>query len=683
MYQKEYTGNRELSWLQFNERCLEEAEDVTVPALERMNFVSIFASNLDEFYMVRVGSLLDQIRVGADKRDPLSGLTPKQQLKHICRRTAALYPKKDRIYDAVRMELKRKGIVLEQMDEWTEFHRTKARKYLSHTLREKLKVRFINGYQDFPILENGRMYYMAKLDSDASDYFVLVEADPSLQPLYSVGEREAEEKTVNFSYLFLSDIIMSYMDELVLPFRLLEKTRIRIIRNAEIKEKDDTTPLSEDFRQQMQVLLQDRVRQPVVRLEMMDEATQIRQFLLSELKLREKQCFLSHSPLQFDFMNQLEREIPEAERRLLQYREYEPRKLDLLPEERILDAVHSGDILSFYPYDSMDTFLRFLKEASEDPHVVEIRMTIYRMSRDTRIAQYLAQAAERGKKVRVLIELRARFDEQNNIQWSKMLEIAGCKVYYGSEALDDYKVHCKICQVVMNEMGRKTYITQVGTGNYNEKTAKLYTDFSLITYNQKLGKEISRFFKNICKERYFEDYKYILAAPQSLKAELLHQIDVERNRGSKGRIFIKVNSITDPDIIERLSKASNAGVQIRMIVRGICCIVPGIPGRTENVEIVNLVGRYLEHSRVYVFGSGREERMYIASADLMVRNTERRVELAVPILSQKLRKQIKRILLLNFKDNVKGRYIDANGCYRKKRSSGTPIDSQKMLMERR
>ncbi len=678
LYQKGYTGNRELSWLQFNERCLDEAADSSVPILERLNFVSIFASNLDEFYMVRVGSLLDQIEIGSDKKDSLSGLTPRMQLKYICRKTAALYRKKDCIYDAVRQSLATHGILLKEISEWSKEERGNAREYFMRSVRSKLKIHFINDKHDFPELQNEHLYYIAKLESDASNYYVLVESSELLSPLFRTDSKGSPD-----TYLFLFDIIMAFMEDLVLPFRLHEKARIRIMRNAEIKEKEDTVSLPENFRNQMQILLEERVRQPVVRLEMMEKAPQIREFLSGELNLDDMQCFYSRSPLCYEFMDSLKEDIPDAQRQAMQYPKYEPCDWKHHSEERIMEAVRRQDVFSCYPYDSMNPLIELLQEAAINPHVEEIRMTIYRMSHHTKIAQYLAKAAERGKKVRVLIELRARFDEQNNIEWSKMLEMAGCKIYYGSEALDDYKVHCKVCQVVMNEMGRKTYITQVGTGNYNEKTAKLYTDFSIITYNQKLGKDVSHFFKNICKERYFEDYNYILAAPQSLKQSLLHRIDVETNKGAKGRIFIKVNSVTDPDIIEKLSKASNAGVQIRMIVRGICCIVPGIPGRTENIEIVNVVGRFLEHSRVYVFGAGRDERMYISSADLMVRNTERRVELAFPIISSEIRSKIKKILLLTFKDNVKGRYIDANGRYRKKAKSDQRIDSQQILMERR
>ncbi len=687
LYLKGYTGNRELSWLQFDDRCLEEARDPSVPLLERMGFVEIFASNLDEFFMVRVGSLLDLVQLGVDRPDPLSGMSPETQLQRIYRRCKTLYGKKDEIYNEVVKDFEKKGIRLKTKDQWSNAEYKAAQDFFMERIRGQLKVSFYTGKDDFPFLENQHIYFLATLESANKDYYAVIEIPDTLPSLWRVPVKKSKngsKKEKSDSYLFVQDMVACFLSNLMTPFRMKSGACFRITRNAEIPMKDEDARVAGDFRVQMQQLIQGRDRQPVVRLEIQGapkSAKSIRKRLLREYHLEEAQCFYSSTPIDFRFFDELKEMLPEEVRRELKYPPYRERDLKLRPGERIMDLVRKQDILSCYPYDSMNAFLKLLEEASMDPNVSEIRMTVYRLSGDSKIAEYLARAAENGKKVRVLFELRARFDEQNNIDWSKKLEMAGCKIYYGSETLDDYKVHCKICQIVFSEIGERRYITQVGTGNYNEKTARQYTDFSLITYDQVLGKEIYRFFKHVYKNSFLKEYDHILAAPQSLKPELLHQMDREIAKGEKGRIFIKVNSVTDPDLIRKLSEASNAGVQIRMIVRGICCIIPGIPGRTENIEVVNVVGRYLEHSRVYIFGSGKSERIYISSADWMKRNTENRVELAFPIESPKVARRIKRIMQLNFNDNVKGRYMDSRGKYCRKKTRKPRIDSQQLLME--
>ena len=687
LYLKGYTGNRELSWLQFDERCLEEARDPSVPLLERIGFVEIFASNLDEFFMVRVGSLLDLVQLGADRPDPLSGMSPETQLQRIYRRCKTLYGKKDEIYNEVVKDLEKKGIRLKTKDQWSNAEYKAARDFFVERIRGQLKVSFYTGKDDFPFLENQHIYFLATLESANKDYYAVIEIPDTVPALWRVPVKKSKngsKKVKSDCYLFVQDMVACFLSNLMTPFRMKSGACFRITRNAEIQIKDEDARVAGDFRVQMQQLIQGRDRQPVVRLEIQGtpkSAKSIRKRLLYEYHLEEAQCFYSSTPIDFRFFDELKEMLSEDVRRELKYPPYRERDLKVRPGERIMDLVRKQDVLSCYPYDSMNPFLKLLEEASMDLHVSEIRMTVYRLSGDSKIAEHLARAAENGKKVRVLFELRARFDEQNNIDWSKKLEMAGCKIYYGSETLDDYKVHCKICQIVLNEMGERRYITQVGTGNYNEKTAKQYTDFSLITYDQVLGKEIYRFFKHVYKNNFLKEYDHILAAPQSLKPELLHQMDREIAKGEKGRIFIKVNSVTDPELIRKLSEASNAGVQIRMIVRGICCIIPGIPGRTENIEVVNVVGRYLEHSRVYIFGTGKSERIYISSADWMKRNTENRVELAFPIESPRVARQIKRIMQLNFNDNVKGRYMDSRGKYCRKKTRKPRIDSQQLLMD--
>lgn len=676
LYEKGYTQNRELSWLRFNERCLEEGADSTVPVLERMNFIRIFSSNLDEFFMVRVGSLHDLNQVAPESRDPLSGITPKKQIRKICKETGFLYYKRDQIYDLVCRDMKATGVWIKECSALGTEEKEICGKFFRDELRKKVSIRFFAGWQNLPMLEDQQLYFLGELDSDKEDYFALVSIPADFPELLTVKEDANRRVEVR-----VSELLLAHFDQLMLPFVVKEKTVLRITRNAEIQDSD-REDLPENFRIKMQRLLRKREHREEVRLEVQASCSQeLRNQLVEAIGIPKAQCFISRSPLEFSFLDELEGKVSGEFLRKNSYPVYTPRSYPTFFGERVVDYVQKQDIFSSYPYDSMMPLLRLLREAGEDPRVQEIRMTIYRLSNPSTIAEYLSRAAENEKRVRVLIELRARFDEQHNIDWSKRLEQAGCEVHYGSQDLDDYKVHCKVCQIVLNEMGEKRYITQVGTGNYNEKTARQYTDFSLITYNQKLGKDVSRFFKNICKENYFKDYKYILAAPQTFKPEIIRQIDQEKARGKKGRIFVKVNSITDPDVIRHLSDASKEGVQIRMIVRGICGILPGIPKRTENIEIVNVVGRYLEHSRVYIFGQGKHERMYISSADLMTRNTEKRVELAFPVVDSKIRKRIKNILLLNFMDNVKGRRLCSDGGYRKKSREDGNLDSQKMLME--
>lgn len=676
LYQKGYTQNRELSWLRFNERCLEEGMDSEVPVLERLNFIRIFSSNLDEFFMVRVGSLQDLNQVAPETVDPLSGMTPKKQIREICKNTGYLYYKRDQIWKLACSTLRENGIWIKSYSELDSDEREVCRRFFLQELRKQVEIHFFTGWEKFPVLEDQKTYYLGELDSERGDYYAVVSVPENIPKLLTVAERNQQVIEVQ-----TENILIEHFDQLMLPFEVKEKTILRITRNAEIQESD-REELPKNFRIKMEKLLRKREFRNAVRLEVQKGCPEsLRNKLVSALGIPKRQCFASESPFHYSFLDELRETAPHEFVRKNTYPAYTPRSYPTFFGEKIMDYVQRQDVFSSYPYDSMMPLLKLLREAAEDSRVQEIRMTIYRLSNPALIADYLTMAAENGKRVRVLIELRARFDEQHNINWSKRLEQAGCEVCYGSRDLDDYKVHCKICQLVLNEMGEKRYITQVGTGNYNEKTARQYTDFSLITYNQKLGKDVSRFFKNICNGKYFKDYKYILAAPQNLKSEMLRQIDLEKAKGKRGRIFVKVNSITDPDIIRHLSEASNAGVQIRMIVRGICGILPGVPKRTANIEIVNVVGRYLEHSRVYIFGSGKNERMYISSADWMTRNTEKRVEVAFPVVDSTIRKRIKNILLLNYMDNVKGRILCPDGSYKRKRNSGERIDSQKKLME--
>lgn len=678
LFEEGFTQNRELSWLRFNERCLDEAADETVPTMERLSFIRIFISNLDEFFMVRVGSLLDMRYVSEDEQDPASGMTPGEQLEAIYRAVPELYRKKDRIYREVLLALSEDGIECVPLERLRYGEQDIVRLRYKKNILPHLHPKIISMRDPFPILKNKVTYIIGVLPAESGIHLAILGIPEEIDTCILLS---ATRRHVRF--IPAEEVIFANFEELLRPFEMSEKVRIRVTRNAEIKPPDESQDMPKDFRVQMQEMLKNLSRQEADRLEIQGTISDgLFRYLRNRLELGTGSCFYSDTSMDIPYIRGLKPLIPDEVRERVFYPPFEPSDRVNPDGESIFDKVKGGDLLSSYPYDSMGPLLSMLKEASEDPRVRKIRMTIYRLADHPKIVDYLIRAAENGKKVRVLIELRARFDEKNNIEWANELEKAGCRVYYGSETPEDYKVHCKMCQIVMDDEGGKRYVTQIGTGNYNETTARLYTDLSIITNDQTLGKEISRFFKNTAKGRHDKHYPDILAAPSDFKRTILELIDREEQKGSDGRIFIKVNSVTDTDVIDRLSAASNAGVQIRMIVRGICCLLPGVRYCTENISVVNVVGRFLEHSRVYVFGSKEtgDERMYIASADLMTRNTENRVELAFPVNDESIRSRIREILLLNYSDNVKGRYMDPNGVYKKKEPGEPRINSQEMLM---
>ncbi len=402
-------------------------------------------------------------------------------------------------------------------------------------------------------------------------------------------------------------------------------------------------------------------------------------YLCEHLALTPAMIYTTSAPMTMGYAFSLADKLTDTKRKALTYPVFKPQyPARIHKNESILRQVQKKDILLSYPFESMEPFLQMIKEASNDPTVISIKITIYRLARKTKLVEYLCNAAENGKDVTVLIELRARFDEQNNIDWSERLEEAGCTIIYGFE---DYKVHSKLCLITKKERGEVQYITQIGTGNYNEKTAEMYTDLSLLTANQEIGHDANIFFQNMGIGNLMGSYKYLLVAPVSLKTSVMRLIDEEIAKGSDGRIFLKLNSLTDIDIIEKLKEASCAGVQIQMMIRGICCLLPQVPGMTENIRVFNVVGRYLEHSRIYCFGSGKNEKMYISSADFMTRNTERRVEVAAPVYDPDIQAQIHNVMDAAKADNVKARILCADGEYIKKPFTGTAVDSQQLLMQ--
>lgn len=670
----EYTQNRELSWLAFNRRVLEEAQDPAVPLLERMKFVAIFTSNLDEFFMIRVGSLYDMAALGDKEIDSKSGLSPSEQLERIYDLMPSLYKKRDKIYAELKKELTPFGFGGLSPKELAPKEQKYLRAYFKEHLLPILSPQIVDANHPFPHLQNKAIYVIANLRYKEKSMIGIV-------PVPTFSPETVFLPASDYRYVRTEKIIMEYLSGVFEQYVVTDKNYICVTRNADISPDDENLDINEDFRFRMKKLLHKRRRMAVVRLETaLPLEERLRDFLAAKFNITEKQIFQTIAPMKLDYLYSLIDKIPAARRQSLLYPPFTPRPSAELAPTSVIRQVRHRDILLHYPYESMEPFLRLVKEASSDPSVMTIKITIYRLAKKTRLVEYLCAAAENGKEVTVLIELRARFDEQSNIDWSERLEEAGCRVIYG---FDNYKVHSKICLITTQNKGEVQYITQIGTGNYNEKTATLYTDLSLITADQAIGADASVFFKNMGIGNLEGHYEHLLVSPNCLKQRLLLLIDEEIAKGTSGRITIKVNAITDYDVLEKLAQASQAGVQIRLIVRSICCLLPGLAGVTENVSAVSIVGRFLEHSRIYSFGAGNGQRLFIGSADLMTRNTERRVEIACPVYDKGLRERINAMLEILLKDNIKASVISSQGKYiRKKPGEGEePFCAQEYFME--
>lgn len=667
-----YTQNRELSWLRFNDRVLDEAMDATVPLLERLKFVAIFTSNLDEFFMIRVGSLYDLSQVNPDMIDSKSSMTPAQQLDAIYKAIHPLYEKREHCFNDIINQLRVQGISFLTFPELEPEDIKFVKQYFKQSVSPILSPQIIDSHHPFPHLQNKVQHVVARLKYKGQETFGCVPVPSALpQVLYLPG------RTVRL--ISVSEIIQEYLDHLFPEYTCIEKVRLCLTRNSDIAPKDDSMEYDGDFRQKMQKVLGKRKRLAPVRLELSScVSSELLDYLCSKHTLSHHQVYISRPPMNMGFAFELSGRLTEARRSILSYPPFAPQiPAAIDASKKTIRALQNGDLLLSYPYDSMNPFLHMIRDAANDPAVISIKITIYRLASKAKLVEYLCAAAENGKDVTVLIELRARFDEQNNIDWSERLEEAGCTIIYGFE---EYKVHSKICLITRRDHGVIRYITQIGTGNYNEKTAAMYTDLSLLTADPEIGKDANIFFKNMMIGNLNGSYSHLLVAPVNLKRSLLSLIDEERKKGSQGKILLKLNSVTDLDLMERLRDASNAGVQITMIVRGICCILPGIPGETENLKIISIVGRYLEHSRIYCFGSGRSEKIYIASADFMTRNTERRVEVACPIYDPQVKEKIHHILDLCLRDNIRARELQPDSTYCHINNDKEPLDCQQQLM---
>ena len=669
-----YMQNRELSWLTFNERVLEEARDPSNPLAERLKFVSIFTSNLDEFFMIRVGSLYDMAVMGDDQVDSRTGLLPSQQLEAIYRRAVLLMEQRDQVYAQLQTQLQAYGVCEVSPGQLAGKDKDFLKTYFKTQLLPILSPQIVDINHPFPHLQNKSVYVVARLHGKDRSLFGIVPVPPSAPDVvYLPGE--------GLRYVRTEQLLLDNLKRVFDPYGVAEKNCVCVTRNADIAPQDEGFDVDDDFRCQMQKLLHKRKRMAVVRLECAAPLSEaLSAFLCKRCHVAPAQIFLSRAPMRMGFVHPMLKKLPEPLHSALLYPPFSPQTPPKPKRETYLHLVQRRDLLLSYPFESMEPFLRLIREAASDPSVLSIQITIYRLAQKARLVEYLCAAAENGKEVTAVIELRARFDEQNNIDWSERLEDAGCRVIYG---FSDYKIHSKVCLITLKGKSGIQYVTQIGTGNYNEKTSEQYTDLSLITADQGIGRDAAEFFKNMAVGNLEGSYHNLLVSPSNLKQIILLLIGEETARGSHGRIIMKMNSLTDYDVMEKLAEASRAGVRIDLIIRGICCLRPGVPGHTEHISVTSVVGRFLEHSRIYSFGSGENQHLFLGSADMMTRNTQRRVEVICPVYATHTKARLNHILDILLRDTVKARALDSEGSYQKKvPAPGAPgLSSQDFFMD--
>lgn len=649
--------NRELSWLKFNERVLDEASDKDVPLCERLSFASIFQSNLDEFFMVRVGSLHDQMLFSETKRESKTNMTAGEQLSHIFKAARDLTRKKDHTYRHLMDELKEYGVELLNFSDIEYDDAVYLENYFKEQIMPILSPQVVGKKQPFPFIKNKEIYAVALLGSKSNEKVGLVPCSNGiLKRLISIPSERNK-------YMLVEELILHFMPIIFEKYQIKSKSLIRIIRNADIDVDEAVDDEDTDYRDMMEKLIRQRKKLCPVKMEysrVLDE--KIIHNLCKELNLNHEQIYYSETPLELSFVFGLQDAL-RNNKNLFYERHIQKNPSWYVSGKPVISQVEEADRFISYPYESMQPFIRMLQEAGEDEKVVSIKMTLYRVAKNSQIVESLISAAENGKEVVVLVELRARFDEENNIEWSRRLEDAGCRIIYG---LDYTKVHSKLCLITYREEGQIKYVTQIGTGNYNEKTSKLYTDLSIITANKQIGMEAAYVFTKLCMGEFVDETNYLLVAPKCMKSKILNymdkEIEIARN-GGKAYVGAKINSLTDKEIIDKLIECSKAGVRVEMIVRGICCLIPGVKGHTENISVISIVGRYLEHSRVYIFGTPDRDNIYISSADFMTRNMERRVEIAAPIYDDSIKTRIRNMFHIMECDTVKARQLCSDGNY--------------------
>lgn len=666
--------NRELSWLKFNERVLEEAENKKVPLCERLTFASIYQSNLDEFFRVRVGSLVDQMLLGGKIRDNKTKMTAKEQIEAVLHQVMKLNRRKDAVYDAIMGQLEDYGIRLVDFRKISKKESEYLEKYFLNEIAPVISPTIVGKRQPFPFLKNNEIYAVVVLQTKSGKEKL------GIIPCSNTGFKRLVELPTAGTYMLAEELILHYIPEVFERYNIKAKSLIRVTRNADI-DADALYDEDLDYRDFMAELIKRRKKLAPVRLELTREMDgEIVDVLCDYLELDSDYVFQVQAPLDLSFVFEIQdtlRKTPE-----LFYEKRVPQKSSQFRDgEPVFPQIREKDKLLSYPYESMKPFLNFLREAANDKEVISIKMTLYRVAKHSKIVEYLIDAAENGKEVLVLVELKARFDEKNNIEWSRRLEDAGCRVIYG---LDGYKVHSKLCLVTKKSEGQVEYYTQIGTGNYNEKTARLYTDLSFMTANVEIGLEAAKVFQALSMEETVDNVQHLLVAPRCLQNKVLSMIDEEiacAKEGKEAYIGLKMNSLTDKKIIDKLIEASQAGVKIDMVIRGICCLIPGVKGKTENIQVRSIVGRFLEHSRIYIFGTQEREKVYIASADFMTRNTLRRVEVATPIYDKDLKMQLEEMFITMLSDNQKARQEDSRGNYEIAEAQETPLNSQEFFYE--
>ena len=668
--------NRELSWLKFNERVLEEAESDLTPLCERLSFASIYQSNLDEFFMVRVGSLVDQEHLSPKLCENKTNMTPAEQLEAVLHTVRQLNARKDFIYAKLLGRVEEAGVRLVDFRKIGRQESEKLERYFDCEIAPLISPTIVGRRQPFPFLRNKDIYAVVVLErKNGKRKLGIIPCTAGVFPrLIEVSQKDK-------TYMLAEELILHFIPKVFAGYTVLEKSLIRVTRNADI-DADALYEEDIDYREFMVQLIKRRKRLEPVRLELSRELeSDTVGTLCKHMGVRREFVFRNNTPLDLSFLYGIQDIL--RQRSELFYQRRIPQRSPMFDSQRpVLDQVREGDKLLSYPYESMKPFLTMLQEAANDERVVSIKMTLYRVAKQSKVVESLIEAAENGKDVLVLVELKARFDEENNIEWSRRLEAAGCNVIYG---LDGYKVHSKLCLITRMEDGHAQYYTQIGTGNYNEKTARLYTDLCLMTADQEIGREAAEVFRALAMGETLEQAQHLLVAPHCLQDRVLALIDEQiavARAGGEAYIGVKINSLTDKAIIDRLIQASQEGVAIDLIVRGICCLIPGVPGKTENIRVISIVGRFLEHSRIYIFGRGEAAKVFIGSADFMTRNTLRRVEVAAPIRDAALRDRLLSMFDTMLRDNMQARRMQPDGVYRRlEPGEDAPLNAQEAFYQ--
>lgn len=654
-----YIENREISWLKFNERVLEEAMTKENPLLERLKFLSIFTSNLDEFFMIRVGTMIDYMKYVPDYRDSKTEMTAEEQLEEIYKKVTKLYKTRDEVYKELMLCIEKENLKKESINQLSKKEIIFLEKYFFENIYPILSPLIIDTWHPFPFIPNKKLNIIVYLGNKKVEVLGMIPVPENVERIIMIDKEEGK-------FVLLEEVILYFAKNIFSMYDIKESSIMRVTRNMDIETDIENYDENIDYRQYMKQILKRRNKLEPLRMEIQSQIDEkFLTSLLKRLNLKKEQIFFSECPIDLSYLSNLNSYLPPNIIAKLSYTPFSPVIHPLVEKKKsVINYIEKKDLLLFYPFESMKPFLSLIKESSEKENIQSIKITLYRISKNSKLAEYLINAAENGKEVTVLMELRARFDEANNIEWAQKLEEAGCRVIYGT---DGFKVHSKICLITYKKDGEIKYITQVGTGNYNEKTSAMYTDYSLMTSNEEIGKDADMFFKNMSLGNLRGFYKKLWVAPSSFKQNILKNIDQEMEKvkqGEEGKIIIKCNSFTDKEIINKMVEASNLGVKITLIIRGICCLVPNILGKTENIKVISIVGRFLEHSRIYSFGEGDKQILYISSGDMMTRNTEHRVEIGCPILDREIKNKINSQINIILEDNQKSRTLDFNGEYK-------------------